>query len=40
MDTTARWAYGQPPEALAEAWSVAATTAALLGAKLRAGQRG
>ncbi len=34
---TAIWAYGQPPEALAEAWSVAATTGALLAAKIRQG---
>jgi hypothetical protein len=38
MSTTARWAYGQPTEALAEVWSVAGTTTALLAIKLRQGQ--
>jgi len=38
VSVTARWAYGQPPDALAEVWAVAGTTTALLAVKLRQGQ--
>jgi hypothetical protein len=38
MTYSARWAYGQPPEALAEVWAVAGATTALLAVKLRQGQ--